>query len=431
MEASLAFVLLLLVLLVLVLPREYLILPLLVCTCYLPIGPSLELGSLSFSGLRLLIGVAHARFLLQQAYRAIQWQPLDYWILLWAAWAVISSLLHADSAASLINRMGTAYNVLGIYFYLRVVLRSVPEVWRTVGLLALLWLPLALEMAIEHLTAKNLFHFLGGLPEIAESRGGRIRAQGPFAHPILAGTVGAVMLPLLCGYWRESKLIAAMGTAASLTLIAASASSGPILAALVGWVGLWLWREPTRIRRLLIWGVSGYVVAELLMQSPVYYLVSRIDLAGGSTGWHRAALIEAALRHLDEWWLAGSDYTRHWLPYGVYWSDQHVDITNYFIRMGVDGGLLQIVLFLKVLQAGFGRVFLVPSTPLGTALAASLSAHVASFLSVSYFDQSIVFLYLTLAGMAAMECRTLPVRSTPEPPVFFRYATLSKGVLKG
>ncbi len=432
MEASLSIVLFVLALLVLLLPREHLMLPLLVCACYLPIGPALELESLSFSSLRLLIGVAHVRFLLRGEYRSVSLQPLDYWITLWAVWSVLSSLLHEDIPATLINRMGMVYNVLGIYCYLRVVLQSVSAVWRAVSLLALLWLPLALEMSLEQLTGRNLFHWLGGLPELAESRGDRIRAQGPFAHPILAGTVGAVMLPLMLQYRRASRGVAWAGTAASLTLIAASASSGPILAALAGLAGLWLWQKPARIKGLLLWGVSGYVIAELLMQAPAYYLVSRIDLTGGSTGWHRAALIEAALQHLEEWWLAGSDYTRHWLPYGVSWSENHVDITNYFIRMGVDGGLLQMLLFLKVLQTGFGRVCLLPVTPLGVALGASLCAHVVSFLSVAYFDQSIVFLYLILAAMAALEYQASPETHAAEPqPVFFRYATVSTGVLKG
>jgi len=31
----------------------------------------------------------------------------------------------------------------------------------------------------------------------------------------------------------------------------------------------------------------------------------KIDLTGSSTGWHRAELIDSALRHFNEWWLVG------------------------------------------------------------------------------------------------------------------------------
>jgi hypothetical protein len=55
------------------------------------------------------------------------------------------------------------------------------------------------------------------------------------------------------------------------------------------------------------------IVLNLVMSDPVYFLIARIDITGGSTGYYRAALIQAAIRHFNEWWLIGTDYTKDWL----------------------------------------------------------------------------------------------------------------------
>jgi len=61
---------------------------------------------------------------------------------------------------------------------------------------ALVAVPVAIVMATEHFTGHNLFAKLGGVDELSNIRNGRVRAQGPFLHAIVAGTVGAVLLPL-------------------------------------------------------------------------------------------------------------------------------------------------------------------------------------------------------------------------------------------
>jgi hypothetical protein len=146
------------------------------------------------------------------------------------------------------------------------------------------------------------------------------------------------------------------------------------------------------------------IALHLIMQAPVWYLMARIDLAGGSTGWHRAQLITAALEHLHEWWLVGTDYTRDWIAYGVPWSAYHIDITNHYISLGVSGGLLLVFFFFAILFKAFqllGRT-LATLRQAGDrdeftvwCLGSALAAHSFTFLSISYFDQSnIAFAFL-------------------------------------
>jgi len=210
----------------------------------------------------------------------------------------------------------------------------------------------------------------------------------------------------MVGIWQQHRKTVIIGMTACLLMVFTSASSGPIMSAsfAIGALFMWRWRHRMRLFRWL--AVLGYIGLDMIMNAPAYYLIARIDLTGSSTSWHRAALIEAALNHLSEWWLAGTDYTRHWMAYGVLWNENHIDVTNYYLRMGVDGGLPLMFLFIAVLATGFSFVgqTLGHGTNLPSesrfmiwGLGAALFSHAATFVSVSYFDQSFVFIYLTLA----------------------------------
>jgi hypothetical protein len=150
---------------------------------------------------------------------------------------------------------------------------------------------------------------------------------------------------------------------------------------------------------------------QLVMNNPVWYLMGRIDLTGGSTGFHRAELITQALKSLDEWWLVGTDYTRHWMPYGIGWSKTQVDITNYYLKMGVLGGLPLMLCFIAVLTKSFqllGRSMRSmrslggPTEFMLWCIGAALFAHCVTFLSVAYFDQSFVFLFFVIGAVPGL-----------------------------
>ncbi|NOR79746.1 MAG: hypothetical protein GQ529_02765 [Methyloprofundus sp.] len=280
----------------------------------------------------------------------------------------------------------------------------------------ILLIPLSIEMFSEKMMGHNFFSVFGGVPEIPDIRNGRIRAQGPFAHSILAGTVGAVCLPLVIILWKKYRKTSIAGIAACTAIIFSSSSSGPIMSVLIaiGAMLMWNWRHYMRfVRRFAI---LGYIGLDLVMNAPVYYLIARIDLTGSSTSWHRAALIEAAIDHFSEWWLVGTDFTRHWIAYGVPWSANHVDITNHYLVMGVKGGLPLMLLWIAILIKGFSFVgqTLRQETSLPPesrfmmwALGSSLFAHAVTFISVSYFDQSVLFIYLTLAVICTGYTQTM------------------------
>src|SRR5581483_9732253 len=140
---------------------------------------------------------------------------------------------------------GLVYNACGIYFLLRVFCQSLDDVVRLCRITAILLVPLSIEMLFEQMTGHNIFSAFGGVPQLSEVRGGRIRAQGPFAHAILAGTVGAACLPLMVGIWQQHRKTVIIGMTACLLMVFTSASSGPIMSAsfAIGALFMWRWRH--------------------------------------------------------------------------------------------------------------------------------------------------------------------------------------------
>jgi len=389
--------------------RRWAPVPLIIGASYVPLEQELLIGPFHFTVIRLLVAVGVVRALLRRERVADGTNALDWLVIAWAIWACASSAMHEDPTAALIFRLGLVYNSAGIYFLIRVFCRSADDIATLMWVLAWVLLPISAEMLSEHVTSFNVFTLLGGdNPAIRE---GHLRAAGPFGHPILAGTVGAVSIPLMCTLWRRHRVSATVGVIACAGIIISSASSGPIMTAAAGVAALSLWpyRHHTRVFRWV--GLATYIGLDLVMKAPAYYIMARIDIVGGSTGWHRARLMQSAFEHLNEWWLAGTDYTRHWMGSGVDWSDKHTDITNYYLHMGVLGGVLLMLLFIGVIVKAFAYVgdtlrrdtTLKPSEQfLMWALGSVLFAHVVTSFSVSYFDQSSVFFYLIPGAIGSL-----------------------------
>lgn len=403
----------------LLLPRRWALAPLIVGVCYMTLGQRLELGPFTFTVIRILVAVGVLRIFVRGERIVGGLNALDALMIAWAVWACVSGIFYDDINAAVVFRVGLVYNACGIYFLVRVFCSSMDDVVRVCRFTALLLVPVALEMIYEKTALRNLFSVFGGISEEPFVREGRVRAIGPFAHPILAGTVAATSLPLMAGIRGVYPLTALVGALACVCMVVASASSGPVLTAAFSVGALLMWRFQGRMHYFQWLAALAYLVLAIVMQAPVYYLMGRIDLVGGSTGWYRARLIESAFEHLGEWWLTGTNYTRHWMPSGVEWSPNHSDITNHYLQMGVIGGLPLMVLLIAILTKAFSFVGArlrnerdaSPNNGFVLwAMGCALFGHAATFLSISYFDQSFVFLYVTLGAIASVG------HQLPNPP---------------
>lgn len=400
-------------------PRRWAPLPFIMTACYLSIDQSIELGSVTFTAIRILIAVGVLRVVLRGERLVGGINGLDWWLIVWSLWASLSGMFHENPNETLINRLGLVYNTLGIYVLLRIFCSSIEDVVGLSKATAVLLLPVAVEMLYEAAGYTNLFYAFEGTTRSLYVREERIRAFGPFAHPILAGTVGAVCLPLMVAMWRLRPVAARAGVAACAVMVVTCASSGPLMSAAASVGALAMWRYRYRMKSVRWLAAATYVALAIAMKAPVYYLIARINFVGGSTGYHRALLIESAITYLNEWWLTGTDYTRHWAPSPGF-SPQHTDITNQYLSMGVMGGIPLLLLFIAGLVKAFSLLGArireqgdtCPTNQFVLwALGSALFAHCVTFLSVSYFDQSFLFLYLTLAaiGSARMQFAAAPV----------------------
>lgn len=379
------------------------------------LGQGIEVVHFSFTIIRMLIAAGVVRVIIRGERLEGGMNGLDWLMAVWALWALMSSVFHKEPSEALIFRLGLIYNTCGIYFLIRVFCKTMDDILRLFRITAVLLVPVAIAMLYEKVTVHNLFSVFGGVGESPAIRWGIVRASGPFRHAILAGTVGAVCLPLMIGLWEQNRKIAIAGIVACVTMIFACASSGPILSAMAGILALFMWHFRHWMRFVRWVAVIGYIGLDLVMKAPAYYLIARVDIIGGSTGWHRAALIQSAFKHISEWWLGGTDHTRHWMPTGATWSPDHTDITNHYLYMGVVGGLPLMLLFIFILIKGFSFVGQTLKQAIGQppkyrfmiwSLGAALFTHAATCISVSYFDQSFLFLYLTLAAIGSARSAT-------------------------
>lgn len=380
-------------------------------TCYIPFYAGVQLGPVNLTAIRVLVAIGFVRTLTRSEYPIGPLNRVDYSMLAWSAWLIFTSSFHEDPPAALIFRLGLVYDALGIYVLARSYCRSMDDISAICQSIAVALVPLAIAMLYQKISNYNVFSLLGGAAEHSIVREGKIRASGPFGHPILAGTVGGVCLPLMIGLWKQHRGRSVIGITACIAVIVSSASSGPILAAVAGLLGLYLWRFRAAMRRIRWLAVCAYIALDLVMKDPAYFLIARVDLAGGSTSWYRARLIQSALEHLSEWWLVGTDNTRAWMWVVVSWSAKHTDITSHYIQLGVWGGVLLIVLFLLTLKHAFDAVGRAVDEQSGLpshiqfplwSFGAQLFAIAVTGLSVSYFDQSIVFVYLAVGTLGSV-----------------------------
>lgn len=410
---------------IMVLPRRWAPVPLLIGACYMTNAQSLNLGPFHFTVLRVLVLLGFIRAATRGEYLPGGLKGMDKMLIGWAILMVCSSVFHKPFGPSLVNRLGNTYNVLGIYFLIRKFCRTTDDMIQIIKILAFVLVPVSLEMINEKITHRNFFGFLGGVPMEVMIRDDKFRAQGPFGHPILAGTVGGLCIPFMIGIWRYARISSAIGVCACLGMVVASASSGPIMSVLISVFALMLWPWRRFVPKMRIAAVVFYIAADIVMTRPAYFLLERIDLTGSSTGYHRAAIIEAGVIHLREWIIGGTDYTRHWMPYGVSWSEDHCDITNHYLFYGVDGGLLVMLLFIAIVAVGFRYIHqslkVCVNAPVREqfliwAVGANLFAHAATMISVAYFDQSVMFLYLNLAVIGSLHATTMAQNpNAPDP----------------
>jgi hypothetical protein len=389
--------------------RKYLIVPLLLITFLVPLGQQLVVGGLHIFVLRIVVLAGVIRMLVSRRAEGTTriaggFDNFDKLFVAWALFHAIAFVVLFSRMGALINQLGYVWDSLGAFFLLRYLIRDAKDIERAIRAFALVAAVIAAGMLIEHFRHFNGFGLLGGVRVEPEVRNGLVRAQGPFGHPLLAGTFGAILLPLFFWLWRSggSKRIAVLGVVSSTLIVLLTGSSTPILAYAAGIAAVFMW--PLRKRmRLVRWGIVGALIAlHIVMKAPVWFLISHIDVVGGSSSDHRAQLVNLFIRHIGDWWLLGTDGNSNWG-----WTMW--DTANQYVEEGWRGGLGAFLCFVGLIAIGFSRVGRARRRVQGDRrqewyfwlLGAALFANMVAFFGISYFDQTRIAWFVLLAMISA------------------------------
>lgn len=392
--------------------RRQALIPLFIAATAAPMSQRLVIGGADFTLLRVLLLAYLARMVLRNEEGQFKWNRIDNLVLLWTISGTAIMTLHYGNIDAFINRAGWSYDILLTYFVGRYFLREWDDVLCLSKAISYLSVPIAGAFAVEWATRYNMFSIMGGVPSETILRDGRLRCQGPFAHPILAGTFWAACLPMIWMLWtgaQRNRRLCVIGTFSALVIVAASASSTPVLSVMIAIFGVSLFRW--RRHRTRMW-VAAIVVAALLhfvlMDNPVWHLMARAGVVGGSTGWHRFIIFDAFVRNFGEWYISGESDPLSW---GI---PQMRDITNQYILEGLRGGLLTLTIFVLMIISCFkniGRLLSPPANPTKQnpasewapwLMGVALLVHVVTFFGVSYFGQMTTILYIQLALIGSM-----------------------------
>jgi len=407
--------------LLIVLPRRHATIPIFMLACFMTFGQRINFAGLNLYMLRLLILAGLCRIIFRKNLFPINFNSIDKFIIIWVVSNIVIFTLLRQNFAAFINRLGFAFNVLGIYFVFRFLIYDFNEIERVFRYIVFFLIIFAFVLSIEYFTQRNFFSVFGGVPQITDIRDGELRCRGSFRHPILTGTFGAIFLPLVVWLWfdeeKKRRLLSIFLFFAVTFIVIASGSSGPVATYMCGLLGLAIWpyRRNMKVIRLTVF--LGLISLHFYMKAPIWFLMDRVSgLLGGGTGGYRSRIIDQAIKHFNEWWLLGTDYTVHWTERAIRADPKMSDITNMYIRQGVDGGLLTLILFIIVIVKCFlaigNTLEKMEEQPLSKRLivwsmGVMLFAHCVTFLSVTYFDQSIVFFYMLLALISTVSRASL------------------------
>lgn len=402
-----------------ILPRKHIVVPVLATIFLVPMDQVIILGPCHFSMLRIVLLGGWIRLLKckvtsRSPFLSGGVTPVDKMMLWYAVVTAIDFVLLWRDWGAVVNQLGNVYTTLGCYVLLRSLIRDEEDTYRVIQALAYIAVVMASVMVIEQGSGRNPYAVFGGtaatLRASLMARGERYRAMAAFGHPILAGTFGAISVPLFVALWftRKQNTTAVVGACAGVVITVASVSSTPLLTLAAGIVALCLW-PLRRSMRFVRWGILLTLCGlHIAMKAPVWALIGRMDIIGGSSGWHRYYLVDQCIKHFWDWWLVGTTDNAQW-------GWDMFDVANQYVAIGEGAGLVPLALFLSIIVYGFKQLGKARHSIGGTrdkehfawAMTAALFANVVAFVGISYFDQTIVAWYMLLAIIpASLTART-------------------------
>ena len=167
------------IVMILVLPRKYVVAPVLLTLFLFPQGQVIVLAGVHLNAYRIIILFGLARWLISARSSPLVggFNFMDrLCTFFFLSYFVINSLLYSLQSQALIKNSGDLLDGLGCYILIRFLIRDREDIQRTIKVLAAVALASALSMLYEQRTGANPFALLGGMP-LEVTRDGKVRSQ--------------------------------------------------------------------------------------------------------------------------------------------------------------------------------------------------------------------------------------------------------------
>lgn len=395
---------------ILFLPRKYACWPMIIIACFISQAQRISIASLDFPFLRIITCFAILRVMIRGEFQSFKFNRLDYAVIAFMGIRTIYSFLHITKSVSAtgVALCGDTLDAWGQYFFFRCLVSDYEDFKNLTYGFMIFAIPNAITMIIEATTLHNPYAFMGGVSDVTRSRDDTLRCMNAYSHPILAGCFWAVLLPYMGAMIKQRgriKIFPFFGIIAASIIIVLSGSSSPIAGAGLAFLGgcAFLFRRQMKLIRWVTF--LTVAAAQVMSNSPVWKVFARVKIVGGSTGYYRFKLIDQFIRHAPDWLLAGSAKGTST------WDVPMFDIVNYYVVLGLGGGLVFIILIVWLLiesyrNAGVGMRSAAGDTEqqlMSWATGVSVFVHMMTFLAVTYYGQitMVWFMSLALTGIAS------------------------------
>lgn len=406
------------ILLILLLPRVKAIAPFLLAFFTIPAGQVLVLGGMHFTMHQILILVVLGRM---AAFRrsssagkfAGGFNALDWAVAAWSLLELVMFCLQFMEGQAVIRGLAGLIESLGGYLAVRFLIPNREAVQRAVKVLAVVCVMQGVFMVSEQFTHQNVFGSFGAnQPTIRE---GHVRSEGALGT-LYGGVFAGVLIPLFLWLWTESRsgTVAYAGIAGATSMVFASHASTSWMAYGGSLAGLAFWPMRKQMR-LVRWGLVATLVGlHLVMHGPVWSLIEKVDLTGGSSSYHRYMLVDNCIRHFGDWWLIG------YKDYGS-WGFDMWDLCNQFVVAALTGGLVTLVVYIAIFKRSFAAIGRARKRVSGDrtqewllwCMGSALFANVVASFGINYMVHLMMCLFSLLACISVMtsEARRLTVRN--------------------
>ena len=407
-------------LLILVLPKKYVIVPFLLTIFLTPYSQQFYVGGIHIFIARILIMFGLIRIAASSKGSRIfagGFNSIDTAFVAWAVVRALCTYLEFLQSQALLNQCGFLFDVIGGYTLLRFFIRDQKDIVRVMGTLTIVVCVFAVTMTGERLFFRNLFGYIGGAmyPSVRE---GAIRAQGTFEGPIRCGTFGAALMCMFAWLWqvKGKRFAAVAGLVGATVMVVTSASSTPLLTYMAFMIGVAMWPLRKHMRQVR-WGLVIFlIVLQIFMKAPIWFAINHVDLVAGNSGYHRAMLIDQCVRHFSDWWLIGAQTTGGW-------AFEMYDQANQFVSEAENGGLATFLLFLLIIIRCLSKVGKARKLVAGNRrdewlmwlLGSSVFAYIVSFFGINFASQE-GFAWTLLIAMICAATANLAARKPKAKP---------------